>query len=269
MKLSMAVSSPEDIYSFSELEKEYKEIANLGYLAIEPLVNDPNNIGFKRLKEILIKLNLKISGLRTGLAYLREGISLSDPNKMIRRKAIKRLKDNIILASKFNTSVLLGLMQGKLKKGVNIANAKSWIIDSLIECTEFAKDYNVLIKLEPINRYQLNYNNTITEVIEIIEEVKSENLSLLIDSYHMHIEEKSITDSINLAYRYISHVHLADSNRMPPSKKGEINFSDIIKSLKNIHYNGFITIECNENLKLLEIARSSIKYLLPLIKEND
>lgn len=268
MKFSIAVPSPEDVNSFSELEKEYKEIANLGYFAIEPLVNNPNNIDFKRLKEILIKLNLKISGLRTGLAYLREGISLSDPDTIIREKAIKRLKDNIILASKFNTSILLGLIQGKLKQGVSVAQAKKWIIDSLIECTYFAKDYNVLIKLEPINRYQLNYNNTVTEVIEIIDKVKSEYLSLLIDSYHMNIEEKSITDSINLARRYISHVHLADSNRDAPSNKGEINFSDIIKSLKNIHYKGFITIECNENLKLLEVAESSIKYLLPLIKED-
>lgn len=264
----MAVSSTEDVNSYSVLEKEYKEIANLGYLAVEPLVNNPNNIDFIRLKEILTKLNLNISGLRTGLAYLREGISLSDPNTIIRKKAINRLKDNIILASKFNTSILLGLMQGKLKPGVSVAQAKKWIIDSLIECTDFAKDYNVLIKLEPINRYQLNYNNTITEVIEIIDEVKSGYLSLLIDSYHMKIEEKSINDSINLARRYISHVHLADSNRAAPNSKGEINFPDIINSLKNIHYKGFITIECNENLKLLEIAESSIKYLLPLMKEN-
>ena len=64
-------------------------------------MNNPNNIDFKGLKEILIKLNLKISGLRTGLAYLREGISLSDPDTIIREKAIRRLKDNIILASKF------------------------------------------------------------------------------------------------------------------------------------------------------------------------
>jgi len=269
MKFSMAVPSPEDVISYSELEKEYKEIANLGYFAIEPLVNNPNNIDFKKLEEILTKLNLKISGLRTGLAYLRDGISLSNPDTIIRKKAIKRLKDDIVLASKFNTSILVGLMQGKLEKRISVSQAKKWIIDSLIECTDFAKDYNVLIKLEPINRYQLNYNNTITEVIEIIDKVKSEYLSLLIDSYHMNIEEKSITNSINQAHEYISHVHLADSNRDAPGSTGEINFADIINSLKNIHYKGFITVECNENLKLLEIAESSIKYLLPLIKEND
>jgi D-psicose/D-tagatose/L-ribulose 3-epimerase len=226
----MAVPSPETVISYSELEKEYKEIVNLGYFAIEPLVNNPNNINFKKLKEILTKLNLKISGLRTGLAYLKDGISFSNPDTIIRKKAIKRLKDDIVLASKFNTSILVGLMQGKLEKRVSVSQAKGWIIDSLIECTDFAQNKNVMIKLEPINRYQLNYNNTITEVIGIIDKVKSDYLSLLIDSYHMHIEEKSTTDSINLAHRYISHVHLSSSNRDAPNSTGEINFTNIIKS---------------------------------------
>jgi len=266
MKLSMAVPSPEDVIFYSELEKEYQEIANLGYFAIEPLVNNPNNINIKKLKEILIKSSLRISGLRTGLAYTRDGLSFSNPDVMIRKKAIKRLKDDIVLASKLNTSILVGLMQGKLEKKVSVSQAKEWIVDSLIECTDFAQNKNVMVKLEPVNRYQLNYNNTVSEIIEIIDKVKSECLSLLIDSYHMYLEEKSITDSINLAHKYISHVYLSGSNRDAPSSTGEINFTEIIKSLKNIHYEGFIAIECNENLKLLEVAESSIKYLLPLIK---
>ena len=266
MKFSMAVPSPEDVISYSELEKEYKEIANLGYFAIEPQVNNPNNIDFKKLEEILAKLNLKISGLRTGLAYLRDGISLSNPDTIIRKKAIKRLKDDIVLASKFNTSILVGLMQGKLEKRISVSQAKEWIIDSLIECSDFAQNKNVIIKLETVSRYFLNYHNTVAEIMDIIDKVNNKNLSMLIDIYHMYIEEKSIIDSIKSAQKYISHVHFAGSKRDAPGETGEIDFAEIIHTLKDICYLGFVTIECSEYLNLLETAESSIKYLLPLFR---
>lgn len=265
VRFSTAVDSPKDTASLLQLERDYKLIREVGYLAIEPLINDPKYIEWKQIRSILDKHGLKISGLRTGFAYTRGGLSLTDPKKEVREKATKRIKDFVRVASTFNALVLIGLMQGKLKPGVDVKQGKEWIIESLIDCAEVAEDYGVMLAVEPLNRYELSYNNTIKEVIEMINKIGSEKVSLLIDTFHMNIEELSICDSILKARDYIGHVHFADSNRQAPGG-GHLDFPMIVESLRKIRYRGYITVE-NQWKRPLNRADLSkaINYLKRLI----
>jgi len=156
--------------------------------------------------------------------------------------AVERINDQIVFASHFDAQVIIGLIRGNIEDGVDREKAEEWTIDCLRECTEFAKDYNIGLTLEPVNRYESNFINTLNEGIEFIKRVGASNLGLLADTFHMNIEEVSIYDSIIQAKDYITHVHFADSNRWAPGS-GHLDFAKIVQTLKKIGYQGYVSAE--------------------------
>ena len=97
--------------------------------------------------------------------------------------------------------------------------------------------------LEPINRYESQYLNTVADNLEIIREVDMPGTGLLADIFHMSIEEKDICTSLRRAKNYLCHVHLGDNTRLLPGK-GHLNWKEIFDTLKEIGYEGYVNLEC-------------------------
>ena len=76
----------------------------------------------------------------------------------------------------------------------------------------------------------------------MVDEVNSSFIKLLVDTFHMNIEERSMTESIKPAKGYIGHVHFSDNNRLAPGQ-GHIDFRSIAKILQAIDYQGFVSGE--------------------------
>lgn len=93
-----------------------------------------------------------------------------------------------------------------------------------------------------INRYEVNWLNSVSEGISFLKKVKKDNVLLHIDTFHMNIEEPSFKESIIDAKNLIGYVHIADSNRWAPGY-GHINFPEIISALKKVGYQGFLSLE--------------------------
>ena len=246
MKKSIVVSTSSTKFSalaFKEdFEKSVKKVADLGFDGAELAVRNPKDLKVENVIEIIKENNLEVPAIGTGQAYGEEGISFSDPSKVVRKTAVERIKDQIIFASHFDAQVIIGLIRGKIEESVNRAEAENWTIDCLRKCTEFAKEYNIRLTLEPVNRYESNFINTLNEGIEFIKRVGASNLGLLADTFHMNIEEVSIYDSIVQAKDYITHVHFADSNRWAPGC-GHLDFAKIVQTLKKIDYQGYVSAE--------------------------
>jgi len=134
------------------------------------------------------------------------------------------------------------LIRGKIVDNVSREEAEEWTIDCLRKCAERGKEYNIRLTLEPVNRYESNFINTLTGGVEFIKRVGMDNLGLLIDTFHMNIEEVSMEESIIQAKDYITHVHFADSNRWAPGC-GHIDFEKIAETLKKIDYHGYVSAE--------------------------
>jgi len=246
MKKSIVVSNASTIFSALDfkinLEENIEKIASLGFDGAELHVGNPKDLNVENVVKAIKENNLEVPTIGTGQAYTEEGLSFSDSNEIVRKKAVKRIKDQIIFASRFNSQVTIGSIMGKIEKGVNKIEAEEWAIDCLRKCTEFAKEYNVRLALEPLNRYERNFINTLNEGIEFIKRVGTSNLGLLADTFHMNIEEISICDSIIQAKDYITHVHFADSNRWTPGY-GHLDFAKIVQTLKKIGYQGHVSAE--------------------------
>jgi len=246
MKKSIVVSTSSTKFSalaFKEnLKDSIKKVADLGFDGAELAVRNPKDLKIEDVINIIKKNKLEVPAIGTGQAYGEEGLSFSDPDKKIRKMAVERIKDQIVFASHFNAIVIIGLIRGKIEENVNRAEAEKWTIDCLKECTEFAQEYNIRLTLEPVNRYESNFINTLDEGIKFIKRVGAPNLGILADTFHMNIEEVSIYDSIVQAKDYITHVHFADSNRWAPGC-GHLDFAQIVQTLKKINYQGYVSAE--------------------------
>jgi len=246
MKKSIVVSTSSTKFSalaFKEnLKDSIKKVADLGFDGAELAVRNPKDLKVENVIKIIKENHLEVPAIGTGQAYGEEGLSFSDPNKKIRKMAVERIKDQIVFASHFNAIVIIGLIRGKIEESVNRAEAEKWTIDCLKECTEFAQEYNIRLTLEPVNRYESNFINTLDEGIKFIKRVGAPNLGILADTFHMNIEEISIYDSIIKAKNYITHVHFADSNRWAPGC-GHLDFAKIVQTLKKIDYQGYVSAE--------------------------
>ena len=246
MKKSIVISTQPTKFSalaFKEdFENSVKKVADLGFDGAELAVRNPEDLKVDDVINILKENNLEVPAIGTGQAYGEEGLSFSDPDEMVRKAAVERIKDQILFASHFDAQVIIGLIRGIIVEKVNKTKAEKWTIDCLRKCTEFAKEYNIRLTLEPVNRYESNFINTLNEGIEFIKRVGASNLGLLADTFHMNIEEVSIYDSIVQVKDYITHVHFADSNRWAPGC-GHLDFAKIVQTLKKIGYQGYVSAE--------------------------
>jgi len=246
MKKSIVVSTPEAKFSALAFKEDFarsiKKVAELGYEGVELAIRDPDKVDEKKISRLVKSYHLEVPAIGTGQAYGEEGLSFSHPQFGIRKRTVNRIKDHINFAAKFSAQVIIGLIRGKVEKSVSREDAEQWTLDCIRECARKAQKLGVFLTIEPLNRYETNLLNTIAETINFIKKIDAVNIGILIDTFHMNIEEVSIYESIRKSKNYLSHVHVADSNRWSPGS-GHLDFTRIIKTLKEIDYKGYISAE--------------------------
>lgn len=139
------------------------------------------------------------------------------------------------------------------------------LIDSLKRIAESAEKYGVMFYLEPLNRYEDHMINMISEAVPYIEEVGSKQVNVLGDIFHMNIEEDDVAKTIEEYNKHIGYYHLADSNRKLPGL-AHIDFKLIFNKLKELNYDGILSIECHLKGETTEGIRKSLDFLHSLVK---
>ncbi|WP_157000482.1 sugar phosphate isomerase/epimerase family protein, partial [Leucobacter komagatae] len=100
------------------------------------------------------------------------------------------------------------------------------------------------VLLEPLNRYESRYLNSVSDNLRVLELVNHPNSGLLPDTFHMSIEEQSISGALRSAGDRTRHVHLGENNRLLPGQ-GSLNWIDIFQTLKEVGYSGSVNLECS------------------------
>jgi sugar phosphate isomerase/epimerase len=244
-----------------DMNKGLETANELGYDAVELCLSDPGKIHQEWLLNRLKELHLNVTAISTGETYYIDGYSLYEKNKDIRRKAIERIKSHIDLAVRLNCMVVIGGIRGKISEaGIEKIRQDNNGKAAVRECLEYAEIGKIVLLLEPINRYETNLFNNVEDGIRIIDEFGSNYFKLLLDTFHMNIEEKSIEHSIMMAADYLGYIHFADSNRLAPGW-GHTDFKNIIISLMQMKYRGAIGIEILPKPDDYSAARQAINYV--------
>jgi len=269
MNLSIVYSTQQTNFqaaTFSgELEANLSKITGYGYNGVELAIRDPHLIELKELEQILHKYKLKVTAIGTGQAWGEEGLSFTDPDPDIRKAAIKRIRSHVPIAEKLDAVIIIGLVRGILKPGVSHPQAMDWLREALQQCSSVAKEHGVRMALEPINRYETSLINNVNQGLDLISDVGADNFGLLLDTFHMNIEEPNIEESIRLCGNRIFHFHVADSNRWYPGG-GHLDFGSITTSLFTTGYTGFISGEFLPYPDGDTAAKNNIKYFQKLLQ---
>ena len=262
MKFSIVLSIQPTAFSAlaykGNLVRNIAAIKNLGFDGVELAVRNPNQLDINQLSSVLKENSLLVPAIGTGQAYGEEGLSFTNSNEQIRKKTIERIKSQMKFAEQFNAIVIIGLVRGKKESELNNEIVESWLIEALSECA--SSNEKIKIAIEPINRYETNLINNVNSGLLLLEKLNRKNIGLLLDTFHMNIEEPSIIESIKNAKEKLFHFHIADSNRWHPGA-GHIDFKVIFDTLLEINYTGFVSAEILPLPDSDTSAKNTIEFL--------
>jgi 5-keto-L-gluconate epimerase len=258
----IAISTPGAQFSALAIKENFRDsirrVAELGYDAVELHIRNPLEVDVGEIRDLLNRYRLPVPTIGTGQAYGEEGLSFADPDPAIRQKAVQRIKNQVELAANLGIPrVTIGLVRGTVKTGEEKARAEDRVIECMVKCLEHNPAITLI--LEPLNRYETSLYNDTASAKDLIDRIGKPNLKMLVDTFHMNIEEPDIIESILRVKDSISHVHFADSNRWPPGC-GHINFKKIVSALRKIKYRGAIAAEVLPKPTPEECLRLTIAY---------
>lgn len=244
-----------------DIKECFRKASEMGYQGVEMSIQSETDVAVQVVIDAADRYGLKVSAVGTGLALMEDGLSFSSHDENIRKAAGERFNEQIAFAAKLNAPVILGLIHGKLSNCQDTSRReREWIYDITLSSALYAKELGVDFIIEPINRYETNFINSISEALDFIAEIDTGNLGVMADVFHMNIEEINISDSLRLAGNNLTYVHLSDSNRCRPGG-GHIDFKTILSILHEIDYKGFMSMEFLPGANADASAREAIAFI--------
>jgi len=231
-----------------------------GYTGLEIHIRDAQTIDGYRMQEYCSERDFAISAVVTGKVYTEDGLCFISDDLEIRQKAIQRIKGHIDLAAKLKCVVVIGWIRGIIPDQKNDKKYRSFFTQALCKLVSYAEKRNVIIVIEVLNRYEVNYLNNAAETLNLISQIGSSCLKVHLDTFHMNIEEDDMSASIFLCGNKLGYMHFADSNRKYPGA-GHIDFTKISIALKKINYQGCLNIECLALPDAITAAKKGIAFL--------
>jgi sugar phosphate isomerase/epimerase len=246
-------------------EEKLLKAAEWGADGVELMVVDPGTLDVDALQTDLQENGLEVAAVASGALPFATGLTLlhTDPEKA--GQARLRLRELVDFAAGVGAPlVTVGSFRGRLASVG--AQGRDQLVAILREGAVYAAARNVGLALEPLNRYESDVVNNAEEGLAFGAEVGHPALGLLLDTYHVNIEERSWTEPFRrvMAAGRLFHVHLGDNNRLPPGR-GLIDFPAIVATLREIEYKGYLSAELLAKPDPDTAARQTVTYMRSLL----
>ena len=273
MKLALAIQTPEVDAQFpfallsGSFEEKLEKAAGFGAQGVELITVDPRSLKVESIHMLLQKNGLEASAIASGGLGFALGINLlhADPEKAALAK--RRLFDLIDFARAVGAPVVtIGGLRGRLAWAGS--SGKELLVVILREAGDYAGKKNIHLALEPLNRYETDFIYNVKEGLTFIEEVAQPSLGLLLDTYHVNIEESSWSHPFRhaLSAGKLFHVHLGDNNRLPPGD-GLIDFRAIVMTLREGGYTGYMSAELLPHPDPDTAAQRTLVYMQSILEK--
>lgn len=215
----------------------------LGYTGVELNVADPASLNLAGLHAVIQETGMKITAFGTGRAYVNEGLSLTDALPERRAAAAARLRTFLDIAHEFGSLVILGCIRGNLSRASDETQTLEQLAAAIRELEAYAPGEDTVIVLEPINRYENNFLCNVADTAAFIHKAGLRRTKILMDTFHMNIEDPDLVQAIRLYGGDAAYIHIADSNRRYPGC-GHTDFPAIFAALAQKGYDGPFCAEC-------------------------
>lgn len=224
-----------------KFDPTFARIKEWGYDGVEPFITPDEPANIPALRATLDRLGLE----RTTCTVLPRDASLASYDAAIRANGVAYLKKCIDRTAELGAHVICGPMHSAL--GFMTGNRRTekewnWTVKGLRTVAARAEKRGVTVCIEPLNRFETYFLNTLEDAARMVEEVGSPNVKIHFDTFHSNIEEKHQAEALRSAAKHVGHVHISENDRGIPGT-GHVDWKGVFKVLKETGYDGWLTIE--------------------------
>lgn len=222
------------------IEVTLARLAKLDYDGIQ-IMGEPRKYDWKEVRNLLKEYDLECMG---SVSIMLAGRDLIHGNSYYRDMTVMYLKETIDMIEALGGTVLT-LVPSEVGKIVAMADPDTewkWAVEGIKEVAAYAKGKGVDIGLEPLNRFETNFLNRHDQALKLMKDVGYDNVGVTLDAFHINIEEEDPMQAILNTGKHLKDFHVADNNRWPPGK-GNYDWKEVIDTLREAGYDGYLTSE--------------------------
>jgi sugar phosphate isomerase/epimerase len=250
----------EDIFSFC---------ARAGYDGVEiapftlaKFVTEISAAERLRIKEAAARASIAITGIHWVLAHT-EGLYVTHPDQAVRDRTTRYFVDLVDCCADLGGRIIVigSPKQRNLMPGVTREQAWTWATEVFRPSVGHAAKRDVTLCFEPLAPAETNFITTAAEGIEFVQQYKSPNFKIILDVKAMSSDPKPIPQIIRDSWPHFGYFHANDRNLKGPGF-GDVDFVPIARALKEVGYNGWVSVEVfNYDEGPEVIATKSLEYL--------
>jgi D-psicose/D-tagatose/L-ribulose 3-epimerase len=239
-----------------ELKNLAPKVAKMGFDWIEVPIEGLDDLDYEKGAAIIKDNGLSVSVC----AAMGPDRDLIHEDKAIRDNGMSYLRACIDACETLGATNLVGPLYsavGRTWQQTPESRAKDLdlLVGNLSELAQYAGDHGAVLCVEPLNRFETSFINLAGQAIELVDRVNHPACKIMLDTFHMNIEEKSLGDAIRAVGPRLQQVHTCENDRGTPGT-GNISWSDVAQGLKDIGYEGPLVIE-SFTAKVKSIARAA------------
>jgi D-psicose/D-tagatose/L-ribulose 3-epimerase len=230
-------------FTTASIESLFPKISEMGFDVVEIAVEDPSLIDIKAVKKALTQYNLE--AVICGAFGPARDLTNEDP--AVHKNCFAYIASCLDFCVEVNTPFFGGPMYSAVGKARMLPPEKrkaEWdlAVKNLRTVCDMASSRGLQIALEPLNRFESDLVNTAQDVARLINDINHPAAKIMLDGFHMNIEERDIEKAIALAGDNLIHMQVSENYRGTPGT-GQTRWDDYRRGLESINYTGIVTIE--------------------------
>ncbi len=239
-----------------ELAKLAPKVKAMGFDWIEVPIEVVGDLDYKTGAQIIADSGLGVSAC----AAMGPDRDLIHPDSAIRDNGMSYIRQCLDALHTLGGTNLVGPIYsavGRVWQQTPDERAKDidLLVKQLHELAVYAHDRGCVLGIEPLNRFETSLINTADQVVEVIDKVNHPGCQIMLDTFHMNIEEKSLGAAIRKAGSRMVHFHACENDRGAPGS-GNVTWTEVAAALRDIRFDGPVVIESFTN-KVKTIARAA------------
>ncbi len=246
----------------------FPQFKEWGFDSVEIAIDDPDALDIKLIRSVLDKNGLvcgSVCGVFGPGRDLRGTTEEQQGSIAYVQKVIDQMKG--LGCTTFAGPMYSCVGRARSETAEDYAAQWNLVRDHLITLAKMAESKGVILAIEPLNRFETDFINTVDQALKMVKEVGSNSLKIHLDSFHMNIEEKNQHDAILRAGNHLGHFHACGSDRGTPGGDS-IDWPNIKKALKKIDYKGDLVIESfTQDVKAIARAAAIWRNIEPSNKD--
>jgi D-psicose/D-tagatose/L-ribulose 3-epimerase len=219
----------------------FAKLKEAGFDGVELPVFGGTANDYKTIRSELDKQGLKC----TTVTILNKDTNAISPDPVVRARAVEWLKTVVEINHVLGSETVVGPYHSAIGEFSGFGptpDEKKRAAEVLRTVAELAKQANLMMGIEYLNRFECYLLNTAAQAVELVRMVDHPNFRSMYDTFHAHIEEKDQSATIRTLAPVLAHVHISENDRGTPGT-GQVNWDAVFTTLKEVGYDGWLTIE--------------------------